>query len=89
MKTAVIRARIPETLKDEFEKAVAIKGWNLSHGIRELMSRYVATEKDIAKKHEETLEALADIESGRIIDGQEVLNWLSSWGSEDELTPPK
>jgi predicted transcriptional regulator len=31
---------------------------------------------------------MADIEAGRLIDGDEVMEWLESWGTENELEPP-
>ena len=40
------------------------------------------------RRHEETLEALEDIEGGRVIADKKVINWLASWGDKDELTPP-
>ena len=43
----------------------------------------------LARRHEETLEALEDIESGRVVGGDEVMAWLASWGKDDELEPPK
>lgn len=89
MKTEVIRARIPETLKKEFEAAAAAHGWNLSHAIRQLMNQYVAQEKEIARRKQETLEALEDIEAGRVVDGDKVLDWLSGWGTDDERRPPR
>jgi predicted transcriptional regulator len=88
MKTAVVRARIPETLKKEFEAAAAAHGWNLSHAIRQLMNQYVAREKEMARRHRETLGALEDIEAGRVVDGTSVLKWLSGWGTDDEKKPP-
>jgi antitoxin component of RelBE/YafQ-DinJ toxin-antitoxin module len=88
LKTAVVRARIPETLKKEFEKAAASHGWNLSQAIRQLMNQYVAQEKEIIRRNQETLEALEDIEAGRIVEGEIVLNWLSGWGTDDEQEPP-
>ena len=88
MKTAVVRARIPEALKKDFEAAAAAHGWNLSHAIRQLMNQYVAQEKKMAHRHQETLEALEDIETGRVVDGKKVLNWLSGWGTDDEQKPP-
>ena len=42
----------------------------------------------MTRRHEETLEALEDIEGGRVIAGEEVMNWLASWGDEDELKHP-
>ncbi len=88
MKTAVVRARIPEALKKDFEAVVAAHGWNLSHAIRQLMHEYVVQEKELARRREETLEALEDIEAGRIVDGKKVLNWLAGWGTGDEQAPP-
>ena len=38
--------------------------------------------------HSDTLDGLADVEAGRIIDGDQVLAWIESWGSESELPPP-
>ena len=88
MKTAVIRARIPEDLKQDFEAAAEARHLSLSNAMRMLMSKYVEQEKEIARRREETLEAIEDIETGRIVDGGEVLAWLASWGSESELEPP-
>ena len=89
MKTAVVRARIPEALKKDFKAAAAGHGWNLSHAIRQLMNQYVAQEKEIILRRQETLEAIEDIETGRVVDGKKVLNWLSDWGTDDEQEPPR
>jgi len=88
MKTAVVRARIPETLKKDFEAAAAAHGWNLSHAIRQLMKQYVEQEKELEHRHQQTLEALEDIEAGRVVDGKKVLDWLAGWGNDDEQEPP-
>ena len=89
MKTAVVRARVPETLKQDFEAAAAARGWNLSHALRQLMNQYVSQEKELARRREETMEALEDIEAGHIVDGGKVLDWLSGWGTHDEQEPPR
>ena len=89
MKTKVIRARISETLKNDFEAVAAARGWNLSQGIRQLMNQYVTQEKETALRYQETLGALEDIEAGRVVDGKKVLNWLSGWGTDNEQEPPK
>ena len=88
MKTAVVRARIPETLKKDFEAAAAAHGWNLSHAIRQLMKQYVEQEKELEHRHQQTLEAIEDIEAGRVVDGKKVLDWLAGWGNDDEQEPP-
>jgi antitoxin component of RelBE/YafQ-DinJ toxin-antitoxin module len=88
MKTAVVRARIPETLKKDFEAAAAARGWNLSHAIRQLMKQYVEQEKELEHRHQQTLEALEDIQAGRVVDGKKVMDWLARWGDDDEQEPP-
>ncbi len=87
-KSEVVRARIPASLKQEFETAAAARGWSLSHAIRQLMQQYVAQEKERDHRRTETLEALADVEAGRVVEGERVMVWLDSWGSDDELAPP-
>jgi len=88
MKTDVVRARVPEKLKKEFEAVASAHGWNLSHAIRMLMNQYVKQEKELNRRRLETLEALEDIESGRIVDGERVLDWLDGWGTDNETTAP-
>lgn len=36
-----------------------------------------------------TLEGEADIAAGRVISHEAVKRWLQSWGTENELPPPK
>ena len=31
---------------------------------------------------------MADIEAGRVIDGEKVMEWVDSWGTNNELEPP-
>jgi predicted transcriptional regulator len=34
-------------------------------------------------------EGVADVQAGRLVDGESVLRWLESWGADHELPPPK
>lgn len=34
-------------------------------------------------------EGLADVRAGRVVEGEAVMRWLESWGSENELPPPR
>lgn len=89
MKTEVIRARVPEALKRDFEAAAAAKGWDIDYAIRQLMEQYVAYQKEMDLRRMETLEALEDVDAGRVVDGDRVLDWLSSWGTNKESVPPR
>jgi predicted transcriptional regulator len=51
-----------------------------------------ATWRDIAYQaavRAEAGEGLADIEAGRVVDGDEVLRWIDSWGTDHELEAPR
>jgi len=34
-------------------------------------------------------EGLADAKAGRVVAHEDVVRWLESWGTEDELPPPR
>lgn len=40
-------------------------------------------------KLEEIKAGFAEIESGKSVSGEKVIDWLRSWGTEDELPPPQ
>ena len=74
-----------EKLDEAAEKMRRSKGWIINDAV----SEYLAREERKAHMLEETREALADIKAGRVVDGTEVIDWLSSWGTEDEKSPPE
>jgi predicted transcriptional regulator len=61
------------------------KGWIINEALRQ----YIEQEDRKLKMLEETKEAIADIEASRIISGEEVMQWLESWGSFQEKAAPK
>lgn len=89
MKTDVIRARVPEHLKREFEAAISPRGLNVSLAIRMLMEQYVAGEKEMKRRHAETLEAIEDIASRCVVSGEKVLDWMAGWGTDSETEAPR
>jgi predicted transcriptional regulator len=61
------------------------KGWIINDAVREYLER-----EDLRfRRNEETREALAELDAGQVVDGDEVLAWIDSWGSEKELEPPR
>ena len=38
---------------------------------------------------EREMEAIADLDAGRFVSHEAVVRWLKSWGTPDELPPPK
>ena len=61
------------------------KGWLINDAVREYLER----EELRQRRDEETREALAELDAGQVVEGDEVLAWIDSWGSENEREPPR
>jgi predicted transcriptional regulator len=74
-----------QKLNEAAEKMRRSKGWIINDAVTE----YLAREERDSQMLEETREALADIKAGRVVDGAKVVEWLNSWGTPDEKSPPE
>ncbi len=81
--------RMPDELLSQLqttaEKLRRSKGWIINDAVKE----YLVREERKSLMLEETLAALEDVKAGRIVAGEEVMDWLASWGTDAEKTPPK
>jgi predicted transcriptional regulator len=60
-------------------------GWIINDAVREYLER-----EDLRQRRdEETRQTLAELDAGQVVDGDEVLAWIDSWGSENEREPPR
>lgn len=86
---SVTSVRLRDDLQEPLEAAAARlkrpKGWI----INEALEAYLRGEETRERMRRETLEGLADVEAGRLVDGDEVLAWIESWGKDDELPMPR
>ena len=41
------------------------------------------------QRWQETLQAMESVAQGKVVSGESVHEWLGSWGSSNELLPPK
>ncbi len=85
---AMTSVRMPDELFSELEKAAEIarrsKGWIINEAVKEYLEKEAVKQERL----EETHQALADLKAGRLHEGAAVLEWLDSWGDENEKTPP-
>ena len=72
-------------LSEFAERKRLTKGWVINEAVR----AYLEGEDRREKRKLETLEALEDIQSGRVVDGEQVLAWLRTWGTDGELPAPR
>ncbi len=71
-----------EAMADKLHRS---KNWLVNQAIRE----FVARQEQEQSRWNETLAAMASVAQGKVASGESVHAWLESWGSSDELPPPK
>jgi len=75
---------LQERLEETAERLRRSKGWVISEALNE----FVKKEERAISRLERTKVALAQVESGQLVDGDEVMEWIASWGSINEKRPP-
>ncbi len=84
---AMTSVRMPDELMNRLEVAAEklrrSKGWLINDAVGEYLER----KEQEARMLAETYEALEDVNRGELVDGDEVMKWLKSWGSENEKPP--
>ena len=87
-KMGMTSVRMPDELLEQLQEAAEklrrSKGWIINDAVRE----YLVKEERKSRMLEDTRKALADIKAGRVVDGADVIDWLDSWGTDNEKTPP-
>lgn len=80
--------RLDDDLQEKLDTAATrlqrSKGWIINDALR----RYIEQEERKQRMLEETQEAIADIEAGRVVSGEEVMKWLETWGTAAETKAP-
>lgn len=71
-----------ESVADQLQRT---KSWVINQAIREYLERQQLEQT----RWQETLEAMDSVAQGKVVSGDAVHAWLRSWGSTDELPPPK
>ena len=75
-------------LDDDLENKLNSIAKNLSRSkswiINDALRLYIIREEQMQQMLDETEEALVDLEAGRIVSSQEVMQWLETWETDDE-----
>jgi len=67
------------------ERARRTKSWLIQEAVRDYLDRMGQDERRWA----DTLEALASVKAGRVIAGDDMMDWIASWGKKTEKKPPR
>jgi len=83
--TKVLTAHVPLGLAQKVDAMAArldrSRGWVM----KQALAAWVDQEEE---RHRMTLEALTDVDAGRVIDHQAIQAWADSLGSDRSLPPP-
>ena len=85
MSTRVLTAHVPEGLAEKVDSVAArlerSRGWV----VKQALAAWIDQEEE---RHRLTLEALADVDSGRVVDHQAMRAWAESLDTDVPLPPP-
>jgi predicted transcriptional regulator len=83
--TKVLTAHVPIALAEKVEAMASrlerSRGWVM----KQALAAWVDQEEE---RHRMTLEALAEVDAGRVIDHQAILAWADSLSTDKPLPPP-
>lgn len=84
--TKVLTAHVPLPLADKVDQLAArlerSRGWI----VKQALTAWIDQEEERSRL---TLEALADVDAGRVIDHQAVQAWANSLGTDQPLPTPR
>lgn len=83
--TVRLQPEVEEGLEAMAGKLHRTKSWLINQALREFLAR----QEQEQARWQETLQAMESVAQGKVASGAAVHAWLRSWGSTDELAPPK
>lgn len=83
--TVRLQPEVESGLESMADKLHRSKNWLVNQAIRE----FVARQEQEQARWNETLAAMGSVARGEVVSGEAVHAWLDSWGSSNELPPPK
>ncbi|RKZ99841.1 MAG: transcriptional regulator [Gammaproteobacteria bacterium] len=80
-----LSSEIEKPLKQLSQKLDRSKSYIINQALKEYIQRQAMENS----RWSETLEALNSVKSGNLINSNEVHDWLDSWGTSNEKSPPQ
>ncbi|MBF8272994.1 MAG: hypothetical protein HW380_2099 [Magnetococcales bacterium] len=87
--TSPLSVRISDDLKDGLSKLVESTGRTKSFLTNEALRQYLEQEAWQIQAIQEAVREVETASEEDFIEHEKVDNWLASWGSEDEMEPPR
>jgi len=84
--TKVLTAHVPLGLADKVDAMAARLDRSRGWVVKQALAAWIDQEEE---RHRMTLEALDDVDAGRVIDHHDVRAWARSLATDEPLTPPR
>ena len=86
---SVTSVRLQPEIENPLEKLATKLDRSKNYLINQAIKEFIARKALDEARWDETLAALDSVKSNKLIEEQNVNEWLESWGSDNELNPPK
>ena len=83
--TKVVTAHVPRGLAEKVDAVASRLERSRSWVVKQALAAWVDQEDE---RHRMTLEALADVDAGRVIDDRAIQAWADSLATDKPLPPP-
>mgnify|MGYP005817008917 CR=1 FL=1 len=83
--TVRLRPEVEASLAEMAGKLRRTKSWL----INEAIVQFIHSQEQAQTRWQETLQAMESVARGEVVSGEAVHAWLRSWGTPEELPPPK
>lgn len=85
----VTSLRISQELEAPLENLAQRLDRSKNYLINQAIKEFIARQMMEDSRWEDTLSALGSVKEGKLFDEANVTEWLQSWGTDKELSPPK
>jgi predicted transcriptional regulator len=83
--TVRLQPEIEQSLQAMTTSLQRSKSWLINQALKE----YIERQNSEQDRWLQTLQAMESVAQGNVASGESVHSWLRSWGSDNELPPPK
>ena len=83
--TVRLQPDVEESLEAMAAKLRRTKSWLINQALRE----FIENQSTEQARWADTVKAMDSVSRGEVVSAEAVHGWLGTWGSENELQPPK
>ena len=86
---SVTSVRLQPEIENPLEKLATKLDRSKNYLINQAIKEFIARNSLDEARWNETLDALDSVKSNKLIEEKSVREWLESWGTDNEINPPK